>query len=361
MCPWVNSDYDSIYPYEDGFDDDVIFYSGVNNLGSYTSGGSGVLVILNSANEEVWASSSVTGTQYNQHVWDGTDAQGIRVPFGLYSVQFEFTVGQSVYTSPAIDISVVPTDMDYVDLTASVNKVFPVADGYKDAVRFFLDGETVFGEDEGGGGSLKISKQGSNKVAKLVNFSGVGYSEIVWNGKLENKIVPGLYNVKLTMRAEEGVAVSTVMVVEVSAKKLVTKTAVLQRTARQAFPYIESYDYSACTYSGGTVYGDTWGLDALCYGSIGIPSAVLAGRQIGNVSVEVTLKVVSPIYGNFGFWTADTTTGGMKIISSTGTKKLNMGYLVAGYSRLQLQMYMPEFSTGTVSSVKVKFTYKALQ
>lgn len=163
------------------------------------------------------------------------------------------------------------------------------------------------------------------------------------------------------MRAEEGTAISTVMVIEVSPKKLVTKTAVLQRTARQAFPYIESYDYSACTYSGGTVYGDTWGLDALCYGSIGVPSAVLAGRQIGNVAVEVTLKVVSPIYGNFGFWTADTTTGGMKIISSTGTKKLNMGYLVAGYSRVQLQMYMPEFSTGTVSSVKVKFTYKALQ
>lgn len=361
MCAWVDSYRNEFYPLVDMNEDEIVFTVGMSNTGSSSVVGSGQLVIKNSADATVWTSDPVTDLNANEISWNGVGASGNRVPDGTYVAVFSFTIGQTTYTSPGHPFAVKPTAVDFVDLSASVSKVFPVTDGYKDAVRFSIGSETLFGEDPNGTGTIKISKQGSNKVAKNVSFAGVGYHEIVWNGKLNNKIVPGLYNVKVTMRASEGPAMSEVIVVEVSPKKLVTKTAVLNRSAREVMPYIESYDYGACTYNGGTVYGDTWYSDALCYGSVGIPSAVLEGRQIGNVSVEVTLKVVKPIYAYFGFWTADTTTGGMKIISSTGTKKLNMGYLVAGYSRLQLQMYLPEFSTGTISSVSVKFTYKALQ
>jgi hypothetical protein len=228
-------------------------------------------------------------------------------------------------------IALLTTQVTSISISRDVPTVFPAVDGYIDSVQLPFTMETSTGR------SIPLTKGSitvklGSKVAQTWPLTKSASSYKTWNGKNGGKIVPGSYTIVMVAQGAEGRSLTSTAVVVVSDKKMTTKTTTVSYTGKEAFRYYDSYDDTACTYSGTNFVGYTYYIDsALCYSYLTVPSAVVRGFSYGSVSVKATLDVYDNIgsyCGSFGIYE---TSGDDVLLCAQWKKDHEHGALGSGY------------------------------
>lgn len=216
--------------------------------------------------------------------------------------------------------------LDYAWLELEYPTVYPKSDGFKDTIDIYAHVVSTMGEgyeEPLGAGSKIVIKKGT-VVVKTWTLSNSGDTYLTWNGKKGTAIVAGTYTATLTAYGMNGVAVTDTINIKVSSKKLVTKTWKKTKTGKLFSTYL-SYDSTACQFYGTKIRVWTYGEEAICYGSIGLPESIQASYADAKLTVKLSVTKNDGDY--CGAFIVTQATAGWKDICTRKTYTWNMGSL----------------------------------
>jgi hypothetical protein len=229
-------------------------------------------------------------------------------------------------------------------------------DGYNDTGVFTFSAATSTGKTIPVSGTVKVYY--GSKLVKSWSLTSSKTKAFTWNGLYGGKLVPGTYTVKVSAKGPQGGTKTAAVSVNVSKKKLVTKT---YSNLIDAVDLFDEYEYYGAEESGcyllkggkiGCVGAD--GVDAVsmyAYGGGKIPAAV---QSAVSASVRVTANVdhldgnaawaiaYKGIQGKWGFLEAGNSTLGWLSIKK-GTTHLFVDFWLDEYTELIVDQYLVEY------------------
>lgn len=117
-------------------------------------------------------------------------------------------------------------------IRAGARTVYPVADGYRDSLVLHIGGDTASGGAQPVTGVVVI-KRGATEVERW-SISSTD-EDLVWNGRVDGKVVPGVYDVTAVVVDATGAVLAATATVAVSGKRLVAASQTVRSTAVSGF------------------------------------------------------------------------------------------------------------------------------
>ena len=285
------------------------------------------------------------------------------------------------YASAPAPLTVSATAVTSVSLAASHATVYPSHDGYIDSVSFTVTPETTGAAAFAATGHVTITRNG--KTVKSWTLTSSTVPVLTWDGRVNGKIVPGTYSVKVTLKGPEGLTQTATKTVRVSGGRLVTKTKSVTYKSGKVFTAFGYHDAGAI--AGKCSHGTKFKDDLYCqsagiytarglwaYGHITIPADMLtAAAKFGGASARASLHAYTLKYSS-AHWSTDlTNTVPAQDLSeaqfahernlSEGT---NYGYthpLTASSTTLYFTAILYYDALLASDTITMRYTYKAMQ
>lgn len=124
----------------------------------------------------------------------------IAPPLGVYSLVVSLT-SQGQTTSAAFPVSSVQTALTAASVKANFATVFPFIDGVRDSVKISMSSTTSVKVPVPVTGSVTV-KSGSSTVTTIPVSTST--QVVSWNGRVNGKVVPGVYSISARIKAAEG-------------------------------------------------------------------------------------------------------------------------------------------------------------
>ena len=200
--------------------------------------------------------------------------------------------------SDAAKLKVVQTAVTSVALSAPHSTVYPAHDGYIDSLKFTVTPKTTRTSSFPSTGKVTITRNG--KTVKSWTLTSSKVWAATWDGKVDGKIVPGTYSVKVSLKGPEGHTQTATKTVTVDSGKLMTKTKTITykassvlknvdvRQHRQHRRLCDLQRYRRLLLLGRRALRRRH--RAIGYGSITVPSYVLAAQKYGAPRQPSTLQ-----------------------------------------------------------------------
>ncbi|WP_062517636.1 hypothetical protein [Demequina gelatinilytica] len=362
----VSKSIGTVYPYKDSDRDTVsLTVTPTRTTGaSFPSTGS-VKITRNGTTVKSW---SLTNSKVRTITWDGRI--GGKVVPGTYTVTASLKGPEGGKQTASTTVKVAATSVKSVGLKKSVGTVYPAKDSYRDSVAFTVIPASSTGKAIPATGTVKVVKDG--KTVKTWTLSTSKKRTLTWDGRVGGAIVPGTYDVIVSVKGPEGSKKTARTTVNVSKKKLVTTTKKLTykaSTIMDGYYNLDEYDIGACYESYFTVgdvvcdaydayYGDSIAL--YDFGTIPVPSDVVSAQRFGGASVKVTTEW-SWVSGDV-LWGYDKVEGGAaKIgVATEGKQTLGALKLPATTSTVHVTFALGEYATSAADTISATYTYKKL-
>jgi hypothetical protein len=258
-------------------------------------------------------------------------------------------------------ISLLATKLAGVALSKNISTVYPSVDGYQDTVGFTYSATTAGPEYLKATGKVTVSLNG--KTVKSWDLVSSKTRTFTWNGLNGGKIVPGKYTVKVSGKGPQGSTSTATIYVNVSSKKLVTKTLTQTLDAGDVYLDFGSYgmDGSCENLSTGKVScesaeADEDGLALVAVGSTRVPTAV---RGAYSASVRVTANVDrldGPAVLSYYYDGVD----GVIDTLYLGNTTLDWMRLETGLEDVYIDFWLADYTSIVVDYYKVEYRYKVL-
>ncbi|RIX26542.1 hypothetical protein [Amnibacterium setariae] len=179
----------------------------------------------------------------------------------------------------------------------SLPTVYPVRDGYRDAVVFTVRPTVAGPRSARVTGTARLARAG--RTAKSWTLH-AGDNRLTWNGRTSRGVQPGRYTLTVAARGPQGAARTVRSSVVVSPKRLVTRTATTTRTAAAVLTRWQSYDGTGDAGQCGSLIDDVLcrtgtAVDGAPYaavvgGSVSVPKAVRAATALGRPELRVAVQ-----------------------------------------------------------------------
>ena len=231
--------------------------------------------------------------------WDGR-INGTTAP-GTYTIAATVRgpQGPAVVATTA-RVTVLQTKVTAASLRTSLPTVYPVRDGYKDGVRITSGTRSSTGRAIRGSETIEVLK--GSRVVTRWTFPNTGAHTVTWSGRDGGGISAGRYALRLTVKGPEGPALSKVVAVTVSDKKVVGVAFSQTMSARAAFDGMASGSYWVGDDAGSqTLWGCTYyGCEPdIAYYAWTLPASF---RGYGNIRVSTcTQTTYSAPLGRFSY------------------------------------------------------------
>lgn len=363
----VQTDATTYYPAKDGYLDSI-------RATLTTNGAGGSAVPFRQAQATLYIDGSTYKTCKIADSNTGSGSCSIDITKAGFTSEAYVLVSYSDLTGYQASAQSAPlslTETTIADATISVSEpdIYPKKDGYLDTV--VLEASIPSSVD-GTVGLVKSSvtiKRGSKQVFKW-NLTKSGTFSKTWNGLDGKDVKAGVYVVTISAQAANGERITNSVEVVIHSQVWKTKTITKTYTGKAAFRFYESYDDTACTYSGNTENVWTYVDDAVCYGFVAVPGSALTSIQAGqSVSVKATLHVSKNTGDYCGSFDIDETTGSSHNMCGTGNYSWNMGTIdpesiseSSGYLTLNLYGWGDyQYTKYSVSSVKLVYTFRSFE
>lgn len=277
--------------------------------------------------------------------------------------------GSTNYESDPVDIDVISTGVTGVSLARTASSVYPYKDYYRDTVSFTVKPSTTTGTTLAATGSVKITRSG--KTVKTWTLTSSATKKFTWDGKVNGKIVPGTYTVKVTIKGPEGSTKTASTTVKVDSGKLKTKTKTLTYKSASAFKkYVanDQYEENACyinypksgySYCEAPFASIVDGYALIGLGAVSVPSYVVSAEAYGGAKVNATLYGVKKagtidwlLGGDYG----SVRSGHLK----TGTNSLGTVTLATGSKKTYVYVGLDGGEWVYNTSLKVTYTYRVM-
>jgi hypothetical protein len=265
------------------------------------------------------------------------------------------------FTTDARAITLLSTKVASVSVSKSVSTIYPAVDGYRDSGSFTVTPVSSTGTTIPVTGTVNIYY--GTKLVKSWALTSSKAKTFTWNGLYGGKLVPGTYTVKVSAKGPEASAKTASTTVNVSKKKLVTKT---WSKLIDAADIIDEYEWygeqtSGCFLLTGGKIGceGADGVDAVslyAYGGGKIPDAV---RSSVSASVRVTANV-DHLDGNAAWGIAYKGTDGKWGYLAKGNSTLGWMSIKAGTTHLYIDFWLDEYTDIIVDQYLVEYRYKVL-
>jgi hypothetical protein len=265
--------------------------------------------------------------------------------------------------SAAKVITLASTQVKSVSVARSVGTIYPALDGYRDAGVFTFASTFAGPPTMPVTGAITISLNG--KTVKSWKLTTTATRSFTWNGLNGGTIVPGTYTVKVSAKGPQGSTKSASISVNVSKKKLVSRTATKTVNAKRLFTeYIalDEQQQGECWYTVDEVIGcdgfeaDDSGLSLYSAGSFAVPLEI---RNAFSPSVRVTANV-DFLKGEAGWAYYYGDDPGQSGDLAVGNTTLGWLKVLKSPSRVSLDFGLAEFSSVDIDYYKIEYRYKVL-
>jgi hypothetical protein len=266
-------------------------------------------------------------------------------------------------TTATKPIALLATKLTTVALAKDVSTVYPVVDGFQDTVGIKFAAHTAGPAYVGVTGEVTISLNGT--TVKSWDLVSSKTRTFTWNGLNGGKIVPGKYTVKVSAKGPQGSSRSAIMYVNVSNKKLVTKTLIKVLDAPGVFTAIDLLGTGAACPAESSPTGvvrckgvdvDESGLSVMALAEVTVPAEV-RNAHLASVRVTADTNAVSGVaFWGYSYDGVD----GQSAAMPRGASTLDWLRLEKGLSSLDVEFWLGANSSVDVDWFRVEYRYKTL-
>lgn len=294
-------------------------------------------------------------------------ANTVAVPTaGLVAGAYTATVATADGTSNPVTFTVEALHATLTGLTVqrSLSTVYPVKDGYRDSVVLTVRPTVAGPASAKVTGSAKLTRAG--RTAKRWSLRS-GVNRLTWNGRVGGAVKPGRYTLTVTAKGPQGAARTVRTAVVVSAKRLVTRTAVVAQQASKALTGYKAYDAAAagvCGQVGAYVVcrsevaaeGNPYAI--IVGGTVKVPAAVRSASGLGTPELRISMRATK--LDGSGIWAYGTTGGHTTRGLALGTSTGKAVRLTGNPSTVSLYAALDDSSALTVDRFTFTYRYRAL-
>jgi hypothetical protein len=213
---------------------------------------------------------------------------------GTYTATIATEDGATASASFAVQALVAPVTK--VTVRRSSSTVYPVKDGYRDAVVFTVTPSTVGPKTVRVTGTARLTGAGRTaRTWKLHN----GSNRLTWNGRVGSAVRPGRYTLTVKAKGPQGASKTARSSVTVSPKRLVTRTTTVSKQASSALTRFGGYDGGSqqCGYLGAYVLCRSGAAQngapyaVIVGGTVSVPKAVRSATVFGKPELRLAVRV----------------------------------------------------------------------
>ena len=205
----------SVYPHQDGYRDSVVFTTRVTSPTSAALPVTGTVTITSGTTTvQSWPVSTSSAQSFT---WDGK-VDGVLVA-GRYTVTSAVTTADGAILTDSTAVYAGTTRAKGIALTRD-GGIAPARDGYRDEVALTVSISTSIGQTMPVIGRVKVLRDG--KTVKTWELTDSATRTVVWDGRVDGKLLPGAYTVTAIARGPESTVRRTSIPLTVFGKSLVT-------------------------------------------------------------------------------------------------------------------------------------------